>query len=220
MERMFYFPLEDLSLPGEIVAPKLFFGNIHDIKDFIYKNKDNDNLSDFIQSMKNYLGGDKDATYTIAKKKEKLMNQVTIIDERIISKHQYQWVHMNIWGSPYDFYVDNIVANRLLVKDKNRYYVVIKPQFENIRIVGVKEEYDIYMKNQLWGIPELYQYERCKTEKSNDFNHILISRFYMIECMSCGKHTVQNVIKYFFNNHLNLKSCVDEIIGDNQIKQQ
>ena len=134
MSRYFVVCLDDYSASPICPGNKTYYGTKEEVADFIKAiEKDKKSLEISIGQ-----------------------RSVNCIEKTVAILKNHVWEHINTWGFLYMMKADEIVAEQMLIKVKNKYYRCIKPTFQNLQY-STEDNNWMTVGNRLWGFPNTYE---------------------------------------------------------------
>ncbi len=179
MNKYFTICLEDYASSTLSPGTKKYYGNKED-------------LADFLKAIEN---SEEKSMISISQ------NAVNSIEQTVINLNKYQWKHINTWEFPYRMKADEIIAEQILLKIKNKYYRCIKPSFTNLQYSTEKTEW-MPIGNNLWGFPNIFE---IKGYQHRYRLYAVEQEYTSLEEARCDMSDASKII---------LKSVCDDVFGD------
>ena len=179
MSRYFVVCLDDYSASPICPGNKRYCGTKEEVADFI-KAIENDKKNSEIS-----IG----------------QHTVNCIEKTVLILKNHVWEHINTWGFPYMMKSDEIVAEQILIKVKNKYYRCIKPTFQNLQCSTENSNW-MLVGNRLWGFPNIYEI----TADKHRYRLYAIEQEYIDICEA--QQDMNDMAK------ITLKTACDDIFGD------
>ena len=179
MSRYFAVCLEDYSASPICPGNKTYYGTKGEVADFI-KVIENDK---------------KNSEISIGQR------SINCIEKTVAILKNHVWEHINTWGFLYMMKADEIVAEQMLIKVKNKYYRCIKPTFQNLQC-STEDNNWMAVGNRLWGFPNIYEI----TVDKHRYRLYVIEQEYTDICEA--QQDMNDMTK------ITLKTACDDIFGD------
>jgi len=159
-QKYYALTLDNYATPGFISCKKHYFGTLDDVATFVENLKQEDNHTSVVEAFEKYKSGDVNVTHNVAYNPCPFLTPVTFHhmgEQRFKNK---KWVHINIYGFPYEMHADKIKVEKAIITSNRNYYLCIKVEFINL---SYKDEFAPMSKRLIrhgWGYPHVLNYEK------------------------------------------------------------
>lgn len=207
-EKYYMLNLDDPATPGFCSFNKLYVGTEETINTVANNLEKAGQYPETVQAIRSYFKGNHAAEHRIAYRTEKVLVPITVDSEHKTSIENRRWIHINIWGFPYEMKCDSAMFHQIIFTKKETTFRCVRAWLKNLCYESFGGNWE-KLNGGFWGNASILDISMVPGSEDFTFNNLLY-----VEEEHYENDAVSAINDMLNDEKIELKKICDEIFAD------